>query len=366
MATENFSDVLARCLHALEHDRVTLEQCLEAFPAHAITLEPLLRAATTLREAPQPTMRAGRVESLERIVVARAAERAARGRSRPRARPKAKKGFGNRWRWAVALSIVLALALLSSVGTAAASDALPGQPLYPVKRAAEDVQLSLSPEARKPDLLANRAQERLEEVEALAETGEVPPEIVEDLLDSSQTALDALEGTTGTQHDELAARLVTLTERQQTVLARVMENAPPQAQEGLRRALEASQHGHQRAIQAQSGEKQTGPPDHAGPPEGKEPGPPDHAGPPDDEAPSDEPDKEHGPPDTPPGQDKKNQPSSGNGSQDEDDPGGDSGNQDQGNGGKCDSPPCGQGQDKEDKDKGNNKEKDKDKADKKE
>jgi hypothetical protein len=231
---------------------------------------------------------------------------------------------------------VLALILASGAGTvAAASEALPGEPLYGIKRTVEDIQLSVASNERKPDLLADIAEERLQETEALVEEGHVPPEVIEGVVEATHLALDALEDTSGEQHNELAEKLVSLTERQQSVLTRVIENAPPQAQGGLQRALEASRHGHQRAIQAHSGEKQTGPPDHAGPPDGD--GPPGLEG------------KETGPPDDA-GQSGRGRDDDGQESgEDEeveeelettttDEPG------NQGGGPKCDTPPCGQGQ----------------------
>lgn len=323
--SESIEDVLARCLHALEQRAVTLDQCLARFPEHAAELEPLLRAALALGEVPHHAMSSERVASLEQSVLAAARQSARRARQRT-SRPK--RAVSGVWRWAVALGIVLIVIAASGSGTvAAASSALPGEPLYGIKRTVEELQLTIAPEVRKPELLARFAEERLEEVEALAEEGNVPPEVIEGMVMSTQTALNALEDTSGAQRDELSEKLSGLTERQQSVLSDVIADAPPQAQPGLQRALEASQHGHERAIQAHSGEQQTGPPDHAGPPdgegppgqEGKDTGPPDHAGPPgqDDEDTVEDEALEATPTDEPRGQ---------------------------GAGPKCDSPPCAQGQ----------------------
>lgn len=267
---EKFEDILDLCLTAIESGQATLEQCLASFPAHAAELEPLLRAAQKLRQLEHPEMASERVDALERVIVARARELPSRRVSRSRSRDvKLSRGLR---RLAFALSIVLSLVLVTGVGAVAASgSSLPGELLYGVKRAAEDAQLSLASEDRKPELLAELAEERVEEVEQLANNGEVPLEVVEGMLESTNQALNALESTSEVQQAELAAKLTSLTERQQDVLAESIEKAPPQAQQGLQRALEASQHGHERAVQAQSGEKQTGPPDDAGPPDGKGP-----------------------------------------------------------------------------------------------
>ncbi len=79
------------------------------------------------------------------------------------------------------VSIFIALAVaLGGVGTTAyaAQDSLPNEPLYPVKEFTEDARLALTSSSEgEADLLMDYVQERVREIQALVESGEVvPPE----------------------------------------------------------------------------------------------------------------------------------------------------------------------------------------------
>jgi hypothetical protein len=76
--------------------------------------------------------------------------------------------WSSRRRWVAAAA--LGLMLSGTAGTAMASEsALPGQPLYPVKRKLEDVRIALAwDEGTRGKLYVEQANERLEEAETLA------------------------------------------------------------------------------------------------------------------------------------------------------------------------------------------------------
>ncbi|HRF47687.1 MAG TPA: DUF5667 domain-containing protein [Anaerolineales bacterium] len=157
---------------------VALEACLERFPDHAEALRPLLEAADLTAAGldaatplPTPDLARGRA----RLIAA-----ARSSRSRAPAAP---------WRWAVAALIAIGLVLTMGV---ASSRALPGDLLYPVKRAIEDARFALAgePEAREA-LRTEVSGRRQAEVEALIGLGReaslVFEGVVEDATPSTLT-----------------------------------------------------------------------------------------------------------------------------------------------------------------------------------
>jgi len=206
-------------------------------------LAPLLGTARQVREvrhpAPSPAALAA---GLVRVRDALAARRASR-----------RLGWFGRPAWAaLGLSLVLVVVLaLATAGTVlAAESSVPGDTLYPVKRGVEAVQLALTwaPEARSA-LLVSLADRRLAEVQAVC-SAECPSWLLADLEEQSEAAQAAVERMPDGQRARLLEKMFLLTERQQEVLARVLERAPDAARPGLERALERSRRGHERARQA--------------------------------------------------------------------------------------------------------------------
>ncbi len=164
-ADAGFELVLDQALDALaageERDLI-----LARFAAHAGTLAPMLEAAELARAAlsapvPAPSLARGRARFLQ------AAQPAARPAGWLALLPAA------RLRAAPLRATLAALVLvaLAALGTGAASaTALPGDVLYPVKRALEDARLAVTVEARARDDYAEtlRARRRLEAAQAAA------------------------------------------------------------------------------------------------------------------------------------------------------------------------------------------------------
>lgn len=209
----------------------------------------LLGVARRLRAVPPPQLGAAALASGAARVCERLQERAGRGGRR--------RGLV-RLAWA-ALAVLLLLAV-SAAGTAlAAEGSLPGQPLYPLKRAGERVRLSLTRESQaRADLQIVLAERRLDEVEAVCMVGDCLPGMVEDLDAAVEAAEAAVEGLVPGRRGPALEKMVALTLRQQEVLTGVLARAPAAARPGLERALERSRRGHARA--RESLEKERGNP----------------------------------------------------------------------------------------------------------
>jgi hypothetical protein len=240
------AQVLDASLTMLISGRASVADLLEANPTDAAWLEPLLISAVQARVAAEPRgMPAG-----ARLVGERRLRAQIRSQS-PKAAPIRQKRLRLAFRLA---SVAVAVALLASVrGVANAAEAsLPGDGLYPVKQAIEQVQLGLSQSAEaEAELLVRLSEERLREAEQLAASGRT-----EDLPVALQgygravgrlmeLADRAPEQDSGEALQTLAGGL----RRQAEVLSRIRDRAPEAAQPGLQQAVQQSTRNRERVEQ---------------------------------------------------------------------------------------------------------------------
>lgn len=129
-------------------------------------------------------------------------------------------------------SVGLAISV-SAVG-AASSSALPGDPLYGVKRQVEELRMEIAPPSVRPTLAAMALEERLSEVELLAATGNwARVALAEQEVEGAVATLRGLGGS-------LPADEVAQLARHTQVLTALLAQAPDSARAGLQRALVAS------------------------------------------------------------------------------------------------------------------------------
>ncbi|MGD8474765.1 MAG: DUF5667 domain-containing protein, partial [Anaerolineae bacterium] len=177
--SRKFDTVLDDCLNLLR-EGASVEDCLARYPDLAADLLPLVSLASAVRGVPTPRPHADAVE-IHRTQMLDAVRQSA-------ARKNGHKPAGLGWIWRLAggvhshpvLRAALALAsILLLVGLAAgslfasATDSLPGQALYPLKRFGERIQLSvtLDPVAREQVRIEHRL-ERQREVRQVLNTGQ--------------------------------------------------------------------------------------------------------------------------------------------------------------------------------------------------
>ncbi len=163
--TKEFNNILEDCLERLLFKGDTMEQCLQSYPEHAAELESLLQTAMATKKAvaiqPHPEFKAKAryqfYSALQEI------------------KPKPKGGLfflGWQPRWAVVTAMVLGLLLAGGGTVTAASYSMPDSPLYPVKLATEQVQLTLTPsDMGKAKLYAKLADRRVAEIVYIANKG---------------------------------------------------------------------------------------------------------------------------------------------------------------------------------------------------
>jgi hypothetical protein len=207
--TIDVESILEECLSQLATGEGTVQDCLAAHPQEAHELRPLLLAAEGMRAVRKPTLPPAAKVRIEAQVLgafdAGAEARQDAGR-RARIRPT--------WRWlpvGLGAAAVFAILLLAVLGLA--QTALPGSPLYGVKRAVEDVRLWATPADAEPALRLRFAQRRLDEMEALAARGQVDLSLVEALLREAETVLAQAEGLPAARALSLVEELARVTDR---------------------------------------------------------------------------------------------------------------------------------------------------------
>ncbi len=179
------------------------------------------------------------------------------------------------------IAIVAAIVAVLGCGSAlaASANALPGDPLYGVKRAAERISLAMhrDPVGRSA-LHLEFAENRSQEVQELLAAGRSPSEALEALQDELDAAeADALNAQAlGRDVDALLAHVQAMFDKHITVLTGVLDQVgSDQAKEAIQRAIDRA-NDHQANVRGKSGEhkpeepgKPTGSPGKSGDAPGK-------------------------------------------------------------------------------------------------
>jgi hypothetical protein len=165
--TRRFDDILNECVEQVLQGE-SVEHCLQRYPERATELESLLRVAVAARRTssavePRPEFKARiRYEIQSRL------------HSKDR-KAEAKRTSMVGWmpRWAVVASCLALVLVFAGTGTvAASSDSVPGERLYAVKTAAEQIQWKLTfSQKAKARLQARFAEQRAWEMAQLAKKG---------------------------------------------------------------------------------------------------------------------------------------------------------------------------------------------------
>jgi len=160
---QQFENILDECLETLLTGGGTMEECLRRYPEYAADLEPLLLTALGVNRAvdvkPSPEFKTRARYQLQLKMAEAAAPRRASFWS---LQPK----------WALATMAVLLVFLMGGGTVLAADGSMPGNVLYPVKIAAENVSLLLTgDEYKKAELYSTLAERRVDEMVWVVENG---------------------------------------------------------------------------------------------------------------------------------------------------------------------------------------------------
>ena len=207
-------EALAHCLTEIEAGRKTAAECAALF-RDVPGLEARLRAAQTLRAWQAPTIRPEVSRRLE-----------ARVRQGAHSRRPRNPGFlALPLRWAVVFTL-LAFLFVSAGAVAASTNSLPGEVLYPVKRASESAQLFFASPADRAALHTTFAGHRLNEIAALAGRGPLEARVLTvltaEVAAETEAALAEVKNAPAADQAALLNTIILETGRQQTVLQQIM------------------------------------------------------------------------------------------------------------------------------------------------
>jgi hypothetical protein len=240
--SDMIEDILDECIDRIVTHGDTVEECLARYPERVEELEPLLRAAVAAvggyeAEPRAEFQRAAKSRFLNAVV-------AARGQDRQRGRWHWGWGRG----WAVTAVVVLALLIMGSGTVGASTNSLPGDLLYPVKRAAENVQafFTFGNEAR-ANLYVKFAERRVAELRVLAAEQDEVAAAVARMGDQTRKAIQ-LASENGSFSPEVVERILRLTSSESSVLRGMVETAPARVRLLLREALVRSEMAHKQAL----------------------------------------------------------------------------------------------------------------------
>lgn len=161
----DFDSILEQCISQVSAGKARIQSCLLAYPSLEDDLEPLLRAAAWAQSIPIPELSPEANARIEARLFQKADPRPRFRLPSLRLRPNLPAR-----RWALAgLGAVLIVAIIAGMAAATTPATLPGSPVYPVKLAAEQAWLWLSPADEKPEIHLRIAERRLQELQALAD-----------------------------------------------------------------------------------------------------------------------------------------------------------------------------------------------------
>jgi len=187
--SKKLNNILDECLERLLIKGESIEQCLQSYPEHAEELKPLLDTILSGRGVsdvePRPDFRA-RARYQFRLALQEAKAK------------RSRRFFGWQPAWAAVVAVVVTFVLASGVTVGAAGNSMPDEPLYPVKVATEQLQLTVtrSP-VGKAELHAKLADRRVAEIVYLANKNK--PQAIESTTRRLNTNLVRIAAISGVQ-----------------------------------------------------------------------------------------------------------------------------------------------------------------------
>ena len=233
-----FDRIVDECLADIAAGRETPDSCLQRYPAYAARLAPVLKTAERLRQMPpSPAMSPVRRRALESRYLQRAVELQS-----TTTRPKflsPRQIWQRRFLMAVVATAIMCAILATTVTAASAS--VPGDTLYPVKRAAEEIRLVLTFGPRQMELRLALVQERLAEFRILTGRHEVSSDLMADISTETETLLEQIPSLPDEQQAEFLDRITVLADQNSQELQLAAAYARGSARDRVQAALADSQ-----------------------------------------------------------------------------------------------------------------------------
>jgi len=255
---KKFEGILVECVDDIKAGRSSIEDCLDRYPSVREQLEPLLRIALEIREPPDvkpsPSFKVkARVWLMDQIHGRQAVTKWPWSRYDSQVMP-----IPLRRRFSMASVILVIILTLSALGGGtvyAAQDSLPGDTIYTVKLATEQVRMMLpGDDVAKAERALGFVERRMGEIETLAERGRLQDMSlgVQGYNDALNTTLAGIERASnrGLATGNITARVAEATARHLSVLDKVYDMVPDEAKTAVAHARNVSQTGYFHALAA--------------------------------------------------------------------------------------------------------------------
>lgn len=250
---QELNNALEDCIRLMTEDQSTIDDCLKRYPHLKKELEPLLGTTNILqttapvkpREEFKKSARSRLMQKLEAPVQI----------DKQRIRPR---------RMMIRLlAASLALVLLFSGVAAASTNSLPDSPLYPIKRIVEQAQMLTKTNAKSHAFAHLKlAEKRLTEAEAMIKKKKtkLAKNMIEDMNQEIENALEYILQLNNKDQKILLTKLIKLTEKQQSVLKRLIGQSGENEKNELQDTDKQSKQNMEQAKEALKGtEPKTGP-----------------------------------------------------------------------------------------------------------
>jgi hypothetical protein len=257
---KKFEDILVQCIEDIKAGRRSIEDCLDKYPSVRGQLEPLLKIALAIPEPrdvkPSSAFKLkARVWLMDQIHGRQAVKKGSWLRHEGQTKPVLYiKRFSTSMA-GVILVVVLAVSALGVGTTYASQSSLPGDTLYPLKLAAEQAGMMLSPgDAARAERALSFANKRMREMEALARKGRSQDlELaVEQYTYALNMTLRMIEQAAdrGLATENTTALVAEATARHLLALDEVWDMVPEEAKAAVAHARNVSETGRENALAA--------------------------------------------------------------------------------------------------------------------
>ncbi|MDY6834459.1 MAG: DUF5667 domain-containing protein [Chloroflexota bacterium] len=250
MSTPELERILDECIDRMARGD-TVAQCLMRYPEHEGMLRPLLEAVAIAHQSSNIQPRPGFKAIAQKQFISNIQYE--RKRKESRSLPI----YIWHPRWATAIVAVLVLLVVGSGVVAISSSSMPGDALYPVKTASEDVQLTLTfSNMEKAELHTKFAERRSEEMAYVAsEKGDMGE--VEEVSSRLSSHLGAVKDSVQAEREnsnvqqrvsEIRETLETQADRHRETLQGILERMPEENTTRFNRIYENSTNDYDQAI----------------------------------------------------------------------------------------------------------------------
>jgi hypothetical protein len=237
---DKLEEILDNCIRKVRSGETTVSECIEAYPQYKEELRLALLATLALIETPLPSINSEFRERARKHLI-QAAENRRKFSQRRFLQKKPNKISRGIKAWLIAASLIL---LLGGAALAASQKSQPGSFLYPVKLAAEKLQLALVKEPyTKTQVHLKFASHRLEELEKISEEQQFKyiDDLTEALLREVNETEKLIPFLSKKEKAKTYEAILKILKREQELLVQIVIDAPEKAQSRLKKAEEAVQ-----------------------------------------------------------------------------------------------------------------------------